>query len=347
MIKLFEVRGTNYDMGKQIGENFKDYLKKIIIKYEEKILDNDVYIKVKELEKKLKEEFPKCLEEIYGRADGANVSRDALLLCFFPEIFKQVDGCTTVILKKKNNTVLFSHNEDDRNYNINNIALIKYNYEDYCIYGYTMAEKLTGSSFAFNSYGLIFSSNYIYDTKIDLDNISRYIMVRDVMDSKNIDEVIRKMKIHKVASAFSLNILDINKNQVINIEKDIDEIYITNIIERYARANHFIAKNGDLPEEPVSSNFRYIKSKELLDGLNTEQSSIDDLINILNYQTDDYYKSIYKDSRKYRDKSVTVANFSVDSETKRIEIYDYLGNHVFEFKVDDVMGDMINENIKL
>ena len=37
MSNTFEVNGTNYDMGKKIGKKFKDYLNKVIMKYEEKL----------------------------------------------------------------------------------------------------------------------------------------------------------------------------------------------------------------------------------------------------------------------------------------------------------------------
>ncbi len=331
MIDKFVVFGNEYEMGFKIGEHFKEYLLQESSAYEKEIKNNEeIYSKVKNMELKLKEEFPICLNEIYGRADGAGISRDTMLLMFFPEIFKKQDGCTTLILKKNYNHVLFSHNEDNVKCSLQNVALIKYIYEDFWIVGYTRAAKLMGSSFAYNSYGLVFSSNYIYGSEVNINNVSRYIMVRDVMNSKTIDEVIDKMKKHKVASAFSLNILDINTGEVINIEKDVEEIYITNINDRYARSNHFIAKKDDLKEPPISSKFRYYKSKELLDNLDSQKATINDVIDILKYETDDYYKSIFKDLNKYIENSVTVANFSIDSNSKRIKLYDYIGQDKIE-----------------
>ena len=332
-MKLIEVKGTEYEMGYKIGTYFKEYLSNAIKKYDSKIKIVDVYKEVKQLEKKLKAQFPQCLDEIYGRADGASISRDSALLMFFPEIFKKIDGCTTVIMKNKDNKFLFSHNEDGRNYNINNVALVKYAYEDYWIIGYTKAEKLTGSSFAFNSYGMVFSSNYIYDTKIDLNNISRYIMVRDVMNSKNMEEAIQKLKDSCVASAFSLNILDLNENMAINVEKDIKEIYVTHIRDRYARANHFIAKKDNLLDKPISSSFRDSKSRELVNKLSRNTVKIEDLISILNYETDDYYKCIFKSPKKYSNKSVTVANFSYNAVSNEIIIKDYLEDSELKFYI--------------
>lgn len=334
-MRKYVVTGTDYDMGYQIGKIFKEYLHNEIKKYDEKILNKNVYAKVKELELKLKNESFNCLREIYGRADGAEISRDSLLLMFFPEIYKRIDGCTTLILKKQNGKFLFSHNEDEKKYTSENTALIKYDYGQYWIVGYTMAEKLTGSSFGYNSYGLVFSSNYIYDTKIELSNISRYIMVKTVMNASTIEEVIRILKKCKVASAFSLNVLDIKTNKAINIEKDIEEIYVTNIEDRYARANHFTTKKDELPDEPISSKFRNEKSNELIKVIDRKTANIDNLKSILNYQTADYYQSIFKDPKKYSGKSITVANFSYDGEKNTIEIVDYLGDSKLKFAYED------------
>ena len=334
-MRKYVVTGTDYDMGYQIGKIFKEYLHNEIKKYDEKILNKNVYAKVKELEFKLKNESFNCLREIYGRADGAEVSRDSLLLMFFPEIYKRIDGCTTLILKKQNGKFLFSHNEDEKKYTSKNTALIKYDYGQYWIVGYTMAEKLTGSSFGYNSYGLVFSSNYIYDTKIELNNISRYVMVRTVMNASTIDEVISILKKCKVASAFSLNVLDTKTNKAINIEKDIEEIYVTNIEDRYARANHFTTKKDELPNEPISSKFRNEKSNELIKVIDRKTANIDNLKSILNYETADYYQSIFKDPKKYSDQSITVANFSYDGEKNTIEIVDYLGDSKLKFAYED------------
>lgn len=332
-MQLIEVSGSNYEIGYKLGKHFKNYLNNVIKKYDEKIKYKNIYEDVKNMENKLKREFPQYLDEIYGRADGACLSRDSILLMFFPEIFKQPDGCTTLIMRNKDNKYLFSHNEDDRNYNSDNIALVKYNYEDYWIIGYTMAEKLMGSSFAFNSYGMIFSSNYIYDTVVDLNNISRYIMVRSIMNSKNIEEVINKFEKHPVASAFSLNILDLKTNEAINVEKDIKDFYITKIEDRYARSNHFLSKKENLPDIPKSSNFRYNKTNELLNKLSIDSVKLYDLESILNYETSDYYESIFKSPEKYNDKSVTVANFSYDADFSKIIVKDFLDNTKLEFDI--------------
>ena len=49
MIKYFEVTGTEYEMGYSVGNEFKEYLKESINKYEEKLKIKNVYNKVKNM----------------------------------------------------------------------------------------------------------------------------------------------------------------------------------------------------------------------------------------------------------------------------------------------------------
>jgi len=204
MIRYLEVSGTEYEMGFQLGQAFAAYLQSAALGMEETLAQGAIREKAERLEGKLKAQLPACLEEIYGRADGAKIPRSLALLLFFPEISKRADGCTAAVIQKENGKFLFCHNEDDEHYTTENVALVKYQYGDFWITGYTVATKLVGSSFAWNSARMVFSSNYIYDTKIQLENISRYVAVRDVMNAKSLEEAVQKPREAKVASAFSL-----------------------------------------------------------------------------------------------------------------------------------------------
>ena len=340
MLKFIEVKGNDYEIGYQIGQHFKKYLKNKIIDFDKKVHLAETEIEF--LKNKLENTFPNLLHEIYGRADGANISRKSFLLMVFPEIYERIDGCTTVIVKKEN-SVLFAHNEDNEDFNLENVALIKYNYGDRFIISYTMAERLAGSAFSYNSNGLLFSSNYVFDENLNLDNLSRYIVVRDVINSKNIEEVLQKLKDNDVASAFSLSVLDINTNQVINIEKDIHEIYVTEIKDNYARSNHFHVKEHDESKDPEDSKFRYKKTNELINKLDVENCCLNDLLNILKYQTDDYYKCVYKQYGKFMNLSVTDATLCIDTSQNYFKIYDYIGKSILKISID---GNLLEQSLQ-
>lgn len=324
-MRQFTVSGSPFEMGVQTAREFLPYLSKVKEKYERTIQIAEVAETVRKLRLKLEKEYPDAYAEILGRAEGASMCEDAAFLMFFPEIFKRVDGCTTLMLRRNDGAFLLSHNEDDKGYDPANTALVTYDYGDHTITGFTMAEKLTGYAFGWNSYGLLYSSNYIYDTKIDLNQVSRYIMVRDVMNARTIEEAVYRLSRMRVASAFSLNLYDRVQDKAVNVEKDIDAIYVTEVHDRYARANHFTTrKDSLLPEPYVSSAFRDAKVNELIPAVSAETATIEDLQKILAYAEEDYYRCVYKDPNKfpYHELSCTVANFSFDGLTDRILIRD-------------------------
>lgn len=333
-MRQFTVSGTPFEMGVQTAKAFLPYLEKVRGKYEEKILIPAVREQVLSLKEKVKAQYPDAHEEILGRAEGSGMSGDAAFLMFFPEIFRRADGCTTLMFFRKDGKFLMSHNEDDMGYDHENTALVTYDYGDHVIVGYTMAEKLTGYAFGWNSYGLIYSSNYVYDTKIDLGNVCRYVMVRDVMNAKTAEEAVYRLARMRVASAFSLNLYDRNEKRAVSVEKDVDAVYVTEVTDRYGRANHFTTrKDALLPEPPASSLFRDEKVNELIAALPAETAEAGDLQKILHDEGADYYHCVHKDPNRfpYREKSCTVANFSYDGVADRILIRDCFDDSLLSF----------------
>jgi len=339
MLQYFEVCGTDYEKGFEIGKRFKEYLNKVIGKYDEQ--KQKAFDKIKSLELKLKEILPDCLDEIYGRADGAGVSRDSMLLLFFPEIFKKIDNCTTVIVKKPDR-VLFAHNEDEPFSDTSNTALIKYNYEDRFVVSYTRADRLAGSAFSFNSYGLFISTNFIFGENLNLDNLSRYIVSRELINSKSIDEVLDKLNRYEVASAFSINVLDLNSLEVINVEKDVKEYYKTQITERYARSNHFHTKVGDTATYPESTRFRFVKTNELVKKVDVGSATLKDVLDILGYEGDTYDTSVHLNYDKYPTESTTIATFCTDTTKNEIYVFDYMGKTILTL---DRQGNLLSRDM--
>lgn len=338
MIKIFEVGGSHYDMGLAIGRQFKHYLDGVmpivcarVPKYRERI---------SALQDQLRRSMPNCLDEILGRADGAETSREAMLLYMFPEICGGVHGCTTVAYNK-GGRALFAHNEDDVDFVGEDVALVKYNYEDGFVFAYTMASRMAGSAFAFNSYGLAFSSNHIFGGRLQCENISRFIVLRDIINSKSIEEVRRKLSSIEVASPFSLNVLDVRTAEMCNFEKDISDLAETPIRDRYARSNHFLTREAFCAADvPVSSLFRREKTAESISALG-DDASIDDLVRALEYEGDSFDTSVYEDRLKYPGKLCTVATFAVDGAAGTYTVYDriYGDKLVFDANANLVLAE--------
>lgn len=338
MLNFLEVKGTDYEMGFAIGNKFKNYLQNRITEFDQKAPKYSDCIAA--FEDKLKAGFPYLLQEIYGRADGAEISRKSYLLMLFPELFRKSEGCTTLALKKQDGSVLFAHNDDNECFDLENTALIKYNYGDNYIISYTMVERLSGSAFSFTGKGMVFSSNYIFGDNLDLNNLSRYIVVRDVINSSSIDEALHKLKSTDVASPFSLNILELATGRVVNVEKDVHDIYVTEINDRYARSNHFHTKQGDSSTATEDSKFRYKKANKLINDLDSAACTIDDLVKILRYGTSVYNESIYKQYGDYHGIWVTDATLAMDTSEDFFTVYDYIGRSVLKISRD---GSLVSQ----
>lgn len=339
MYSSYIVNGDDYQNGLKVGEIFKRPINEKIKEFVELIKEDYYSNLIDKTIFNIEKYFPLCLKEIYGRADGANVNRRAMVLFYNPEIYNKLDACTTAIYKKDKH-VLFSHNEDDYYCNHENRCLIKQINGDkwnVCLADYS---KLNGSSFGFNNYGLIHSCNYLFHDKVNLNNISRYIIARDLLESRNIKEVFDKLNKYKPASPFSYNILDIKTLEVYNIENDFDKLYITKINDKFARSNHFINKEN--PIKSLNSHYRNLYANNRIELLKND-AKIDDLRNVLAYEDKEYVKSIFMDPLKYGnlDNSLTIANFSIDTKDLIVKIFDGFDHSEISFKYHDFIDNKI------
>ena len=323
MFSKYTFKGNYFELGQQTGVIFKDAINSNIDKYIKLLGNNIVRDRLDKTIEMISEKLPNCYEELLGKAKGSEVDIKPLVLMHCPEILDKVDGCTTAIYKK-NDRILFSHNEDDKGYDHSNTALVKYINEDgswiVSLAGY---DKLIGSCFGYNSKGLVFSCNFIYHEEVNLDLLSRYVVIRDVIESSNIDECRDKLTKYPTASPFSFNVLEKDTLKVINIENDFENHYETIINDRYARSNHFLCK--DNAKMSISSKNRNINAKDRISKLN-DDCCINDLIDVLSLQNDDSNDCILKDPNIFKDPKValTICNFSYDSKQDLIIINDYI-----------------------
>jgi len=344
-VKCFEAVGNDYEMGFAVGCVFKDYLQDIAARRGKVFEDPDVEAFIGGIIARIEDKTPDCMAELRGRAAGAEIPLGLATVLSSPEISGLMSGCTTAILKRSDGSWLFSHNEDETNFTQDNVALVKYVYDDAWIVGYTMAETLVGRSFAYNSHGMVFSCNYLMGARRDVTHPSRYIAIRDILKARNLEETLDMMKAAETASSFSLNVLDTRTGMAANVEKTVDDTYITPIYERFSHANHFIVGADEL-SFGVNTYNRGAKTEELLNRLDAETAGIEDVVDVLSYEGEDYWHSILKKPDTYKDlwenghKSVTVANFAYDGENHRIFIRDYLGNTQLQMPYDEFVSNL-------
>ena len=315
-------------MGRQIGSLYKEILQRKAARYEKKWMSPPMHDKILSIENKMEKTFPDALEELKGKAAGAGISLETVVLMNSPELIRKEDGCTTVMMKNAQGEAFLSHNEDERGFFNNNTMLVRFIYGDHWIVSYINAEQLIGSCFGFNSYGLVFSSNYLFPNHTDSNEISRYIYERYLTSTKSVADARERLQRMKVASPFSFNVVDTNTNEIYNFEKDIDRVYETEITDRYGRANHFLLKEGEIKSSP-SSQFRSGKARESVLAVSKNGLKKEDLRGILDYREEDILRSIMlTGSRRH---TLTVANMSYSNSDRSLVVRDYLGHREYSF----------------
>ena len=327
MLALRTVTGTPHEMGAALGELFAERLRSLVPACEGRLRDYEVYTFVRTIRKKLAAEYPDVLEEIAGRAAGAGVSADAMLLLMSPEYNGTMDGCTDAYVKDAAGRAMFSHNEDNVGCDPGCYALVKYDYGDSWTVSYTIADKPAGCCFSWNSRGLLVSCNFLRTDGYRLSEPSRYIMVRKVIDCGSIAEALDYLISHPSASPFSLNLLERDSDRVVNVEKDLNNLYVHELEERYGRSNHFLLRGGEVPRTE-NSMFRFRKINEALASMDRETVRARDLEEALGYSESDIERCVYKDYRRFREtgRSVTVANCSYDGESGIVSVRDFVAD---------------------
>ena len=335
-MKYFEVFGSEYEMGFAIGKFFKDYLNKKIVKYEKLICNFDKELNY--IENKLKNEYPNCLEEIYGRADGAEISRKALLLLYSPELLWEVDGCTDIILKNKYG-IFLCHNSDNCHVDESGVALVKYVYGDCEVVTFTVASRLAGHGFFFNSNGIASTCDFLCEDEYQTKNISRYILSKNLLKAKSIFEYMDILKSLKMSSPSAYNVVDIKNNRAMGIEHDMDGlIYFKEVENLYFHTNTNILKTGaktnfknetdGFPEDSIK---RFIQVEKMIANINIETCKLKDIEKILNSFGNEYIGSIFKKPMKYKNEMVTTGRICLNTSKKEIIVRDFVENSDITF----------------
>jgi len=327
MIQLLDLKGTDYEIGLQLGKHFKQSINSRISEFDKLLENEEMCTKLINISKKIEVECKESLDEIYGRADGANVNRQSMLLMFLPELYDKKVGCTTVI-SKDNDHICFAHNEDDKNYKEEDVAIVKYNYGKDWVVGYVLCDRLLGTTAGYNSKGIVHSSNYIAPDNQDENNISRYVLSKKLVRMGSVKEIEEYLEKIQVSSPFSFNALDLNTNEVVNYEKDLNKLYKKIIVDKYARSNHFILKESKLLTASENTKYRYERSNKLISELDLNKINLDDLFNILNDSTDDPIYSINV-------KNETLFTLGIDNQNKMVNMINHFSEEVIKFNYNE------------
>lgn len=319
-LKIASISGEGYELGWQFSKLFNN-IDNDFSYFKNLLEDKNIRENLDKVKKKIKAKYPSYLEEMYARADGFNINRDAYLLNICFEIYESKEACTDIIVKTDDKRILLGHNEDISE-NIDQIALVKYNFNNGYFCELSTYNCPQGTTFGWNNHGIIYSVNSITLKETNELGIPVWFILRNIVECKNIEEVIDRIDIVDCASSFSLNIIDCHKNKAYSIEKVLDKLDVIEIKDKYIHTNHIIHSNMNpkICEIYESSLIRMDTGIKLLDNLNIKNINLDNIREILQFNGSN---NSYVYQKADIDDSLTVATFLFDSYTKEIQIYSY------------------------
>ena len=238
-LKIANINGKGYELGIQFSQLFTNTIKNDFTYFKELLKSEKVRKNLEKVKEKLEIKYPSYLAETYGRADGLNINRDEYLLNICFETYSSRESCTDVIVKIDDTHIVSGHNED-LSENLDEMALVKYNNNNGYFYELSTYNCPQGTTFGWNNKGIVYSVNTVRINKNNETGIPVWFILRDIVQCGSIEEVIEKINVKDCASAFSLNIIDSNKNRAYSIEKALDKFDVLEIKEKYRRNTLFI-----------------------------------------------------------------------------------------------------------
>lgn len=159
-MKIIKVKGNNYEIGFKLGRLFSKAIKYRInqFKINKKFLKNKKnYLKRTE---KIFQKYPKFYNELKGISFVYKTSFYEILMLNLLGLL-DINRCSSLTIKKKNNIILAHNKDGDKFERKKDFALIKYENKNFYFYSYFYPGELLGSTFGWNSYGLIITVNSI------------------------------------------------------------------------------------------------------------------------------------------------------------------------------------------
>ncbi|MBI5391693.1 hypothetical protein HZB00_01695 [Candidatus Woesearchaeota archaeon] len=240
-VPCIETRGDYYEQGFQMGEVWKNKLPSILNQVFNAAVKTNCYsLSVLEqyAQKYLsytKKHFPQFIQEIQGIADGSNQEFKKIWLLNVEEVSfdKQLDHCTSVVLKERDNSYSVVHNEDFDILFKNNVSVIK---SKDCT-SLAFVGMIPGSSVSKNKFGLIQAVDSLHPKDYKT-GVPKNIICRAVLEAHSIEQASKIINTKQRASA--CNHILLQKGRGINIETTAEEIHSQKIHDLFIHTNHYL-----------------------------------------------------------------------------------------------------------
>ncbi|MFX1259470.1 MAG: C45 family autoproteolytic acyltransferase/hydrolase, partial [Promethearchaeota archaeon] len=254
ILPVFKVSGTNYNIGFQVGQHFKEQIKNTLDNFPifkvNKIWDKKNPKRLNKVKKISEKFFPQYMEELRGYAEGSGIEfNDIFIHNYFH--MPRADNCSTGIFKYENKT-LIGHNEDMNPIMGKNAYFLFEKVENcpsFLVYSYPGI--LPGMAFGFNSNGIFFCCNGLPDPTKSV-GLSRIFIGRNIFEQKTIEDSILAAQGYTPRSGgVSYNIVSLKTNAVINLETTGNASYVTDIADRFFHTNHYISEGFGPKNFPI------------------------------------------------------------------------------------------------
>src|SRR4030066_1478355 len=281
-ISIIKVKGTHREIGRQIGEAYRENIQHHLENTRELItctygtLELDwpgARMQGRKYIPFAQERFPQYVEEMFGLSEGANVDFDDVGVVNALEAVTidalHLSKCTSMALSETNTAdghVLVAHNEDWIPDDEPDVYLIHAEPDDDPPY-LAMTYGALLPNIGFNAYGIAQCCDSVYpnDSRI---GIPRVVVSRAVLAAKIPGEAIRE-PLHPRRAAGYNHLLAHESGEIYSVEVSARKFAIIYAHDGYmVHTNHYLDTNMQMiecdPEELVATRVRYFRADRLL-----------------------------------------------------------------------------------
>ena len=272
---IIQVNGTHYEVGFQVGRQFKRSIRKALLRSPFyiglKLMDSMKPEWFNELQNYAEKFYPQYVDEMRGIADGAKMKyRDIAIVNFRHSIKLEIPKieCSTLLFKNEDEKIILAHNEDHektiREYSY--ILIAKYN-KGPTIFTYSYPGCIPGNSVSFSSHGIVMTGNALQDPELKT-GLPKGLLDHSMVEAKTIDDAVKICQTSGRSGGYSYNLASQYEKKVLNLETTSTRSGLTSVNNRYFRTNHYISNDLKDVYTKNESNYRseerYRRGMELL-----------------------------------------------------------------------------------
>jgi len=280
--------------------------------------------------------YPRYVDELRGLSDGAGIDFNQvmlsnlepdLLLYLYPDD-NDISKCSDVLLhpSSPSTTYLHGHNEDDSEYfqSLNFLLRTTPSTSPSSVNftAYIYAGQLPGNAFGFTSSGLSVSINSLFpnQTLDPFSGAAQYFIMRDLLESTSLNDLIFRATQFPSFSGFSLNAASLNEKRLLNMEVAPGELYSVRSINALkpgviGHFNMYLYLNGSVEQQVDTSSEARLNRFNEMEGEISMESGVRGFLG----DTANARYPVYRTGDS--DDTVTLATVVYDLTQKQVAIY--------------------------